>query len=220
MCIFFILTITACGQNQEQSAVVEKETFDITIVALGDSLTAGYGIAPSYSYPAQLEEKLQEKGYSCRVINSGVSGETSRGTLSRLNWIINLKPDIIIVETGANDGMRGIDPLHTKENIITIINQLKENDIVVILAGMRMLENLGKDYTIAFNAIYQEIAKETGVIFMPFFLDKVAAIPSLNIHDGIHPTRSGYTIITENILPFVMNALEERLLHDSKRSEE
>ncbi len=188
-------------------AKLEQRTFAGTIVAVGDSLTAGYGVNEADAYPAQLEKKLQAAGFQWRVVNAGISGETSSGTLSRVGWVLRLKPEIVILETGANDGLRGIDPHVTKKNISDIVQLLKENRVSVILAGMRMAPSMGKDYTSAFAAIYPAVAKQQGVKLMPFFLQGVAGDPALNQNDGIHPVAEGYRIITDALYPYVLQAL-------------
>lgn len=179
------------------------------IVALGDSLTAGYGVELDKSYPALLQKKLEAKGYPFRLVNAGVSGETSSGTLSRLDWILSQQPDIVILEIGANDGLRGIDTALVERNIDTILQRLQENNVITVLAGMKMVRNLGEEYTREFDSIYPRLAEKHQVIFMPFFLEGVASDPSLNGDDGIHPNESGYKIITENIYPYVVLAIEQ-----------
>jgi acyl-CoA thioesterase-1 len=179
-----------------------------TIVAVGDSLTAGLGVHEEEAYPAQLEKKLRAAGYDWKVVNAGISGETSSGTLSRINWVMKLKPDIVILETGANDGLRGIDPAVTRKNIDETIRILKERNVTVVLAGMRMVRNLGKEFTKGFADLYPFLARKHGLILVPFFLQGVAGDPSLNRPDGIHPTAEGYRIITENIYPFAQKAID------------
>lgn len=186
-----------------------NNTKKTTIISVGDSLTAGFGVDFDKSYPALLQKKLGAKGYNTTVINSGVSGETSSGTLSRITWVLEMKPDIVILETGANDGLRGIPTEVPEKNLLEIIQMLQERDVVVVLAGMQMVWNLGEDYTEKFNIIYPTIAEKTGVIFMPFFLKDVATIQGLNQLDGLHPTHQGYEIITTNILPYVEKAIEQ-----------
>jgi len=181
-----------------------------TIVAMGDSLTAGYGLNESDAYPANLEKKLQAAGYNWKVVNAGISGETSSGVLSRVDWVLRLKPDIVILETGANDGMRGIDPQVTKKNIEDTVRILKENHVTVVLAGMRMVTSMGRDFTTAFADIYPAVAKDHGLILVPFFLQGVAGKPSLNQDDGIHPVAAGYRIITDMIYPYVVKAIKSR----------
>ena len=177
------------------------------IVCLGDSLTAGYGLAETQAYPAQLESLLQAAGHNYRVINAGLSGETSSGALSRLEWALKLAPDIVILETGANDGLRGIDPALTQRNIEAIVARLQAADITVVLAGMQMVRNLGRPFTKAFADIYPAVAAKFDLIYMPFFLDGVAGRRDLNQSDGIHPTAEGYAIITTNLLPLVEAAI-------------
>jgi len=203
------LSLAACQDNQKPAAA-EASSPEITIVALGDSLTAGYGVAEEEAYPAKLERRLRAEGYNCRVINAGVSGETSSDALSRLDWVMSMKPDIVIVETGANDGLRGIDPAVPRGNIDKILTRLREDGVVVIFCGMKMVFSLGPAYTADFDAIYPVMAKKHGVLFMPFFLEGVAAKPRLTQHDGIHPQAAGYDIIVENILPLAREAIAQR----------
>lgn len=181
-----------------------------TIVAVGDSLTAGFGVAEEEGYPALLEKKLQAEGRNYRVINAGISAETSSGALARLEWILTLAPDIVILETGANDGLRGIDVQVAENNIREIMKTLKDKDVVVLLAGMKMVRNLGPLYVGQFNALYPRLAKEFDCVFMPFILEGVAMEPSLNQADGIHPNAAGHRKITENIYPHVLQAIKKR----------
>ena len=203
------LSLAACQDNQKPS-VAEKTSPELTIVAMGDSLTSGYGLAEADAYPAKLERRLRQQGYNCRVVNVGVSGETTSDTLSRLDWILGMKPDIVILETGANDGFRGLDPAIPHENIEKILTRLREANVIPILAGMKMIINLGPDYAAGFNAIYPAVAKKHNVLFMPFFLEDVAAKPKLNQDDGIHPKAAGYDIVVENILALVREAIAQR----------
>lgn len=182
---------------------------ELTIVAVGDSLTAGNGLFEEQSYPAQLQRKLQADGHRVRVVNAGVSGETSSGTLARLGWVLTMKPDIVILETGANDGLRGIDPAVPRANIREILRILEQQKIVTVLAGMKMVWNMGPVYISTFNKIYPELAAETGVIFMPFFLADVATVAALNNEDGLHPNEQGYTKIVTNIYPYVIEAINQ-----------
>jgi acyl-CoA thioesterase-1 len=202
----------ACGCGREEPPPERRSApvVDGTIVAVGDSLTAGYGVAQDLAYPARLEKKLASDGLRYRVINAGISGETSSGALSRINWILTLKPDIVILETGANDGLRGVDPALTKRNIQEIIRLLQASNVTVILAGMQMVQNLGREYTEAFRRIYPEAAKASGVRLIPFFLNGVAGDPALNQADGIHPTGEGYRTVAETVYPYVTAAIRER----------
>ena len=179
------------------------------IVCMGDSLTAGYGVDESEAFPALLAEKLRRDGYRYEVINAGVSGETSSGALTRLDWMLTLEPDIVILETGANDGLRGVDPNLTKHNIETIVGRLKDEGLVVVLVGMQMVRNLGPTFTKAFGAIYPDVAAAHDLILMPFMLEGVAGRAGLNQPDGIHPTAEGYRIITGNLYPYVRQAVQK-----------
>ena len=178
------------------------------IVCMGDSLTAGYGVDEDQAYPALLEARLRDEGIAYRVINAGVSGETSSGALARVDWMLTLDPDIVILETGANDGLRGVDPALTRRNIDAIVAKLQARNITVVLAGMQMVRNLGPDFTRAFGAIYPEIAQAADLILIPFFLEGVAGRPDLNQPDGIHPTADGYRIIVNHIYPTIVQAID------------
>jgi acyl-CoA thioesterase-1 len=210
---FSTLLILLMGQGcEEESTTLEaqpEKKIEGTIVAVGDSLTEGLGVEEEFAYPAVLEKKLQEQGYRYRVINAGISGETSSGTLSRIKWVLTLKPDIVILVIGANDGLRGIEPELVKSNVRKIIRVLKENNVLVALGGMQIVQNLGQDYTTAFADIYTTIARSEDVIFIPFFLDGVAADPGLNQADGIHPTAEGYRKIVDTIYPFITTAIKK-----------
>jgi acyl-CoA thioesterase-1 len=208
-----LLAVTGCDSSpppQTAEPLNKKNTVDVEgiIVAMGDSLTAGLGVAPKESYPAQLEKLLAERGLNYRVVNAGISGETSSGAKARIDWVLKLKPAIVILETGANDGLRGIDPKLVEKNIEQIIVRLKQEEVRVVLAGMMMLTNLGKTYVTAFNDLYPRLASRHEVVFMPFFLKDVAAEPTKNQADGIHPNSAGYEIIATNLLPYVEEAIQ------------
>ncbi len=181
---------------------------DGTIVAMGDSLTEGLGVDSRESYPAQLEHKLQENGYNYTVINAGVSGETSSGALARVEWVLTLQPDIVILATGGNDSLRGIDPAVTAQNLRALVETFQAANVTVILAGMQTVQNMGQPYTDAFRAIYPAVAAEFDLILIPFLLEGVASDPQLNQEDFIHPTAEGYTIVVETVYPFVVQAVE------------
>jgi len=195
------------GNSAGPSEKLETPAFDGTIVALGNSLTAGYGVKEKEAYPARIERRLNESGYRWRVINAGVSGETSSETLSRINRVLELKPAIVILEIGVNDGFQGIDTGIIKTNIKETVRVLKENKITVILAGMRMLADMSHDYNAAFAAIYPAIAGESDLILIPFFLEGVAGDPALNKGDGIHPNGKGYRIVTDMVYPYLVKAI-------------
>lgn len=208
----------AIGCSEEPTAPAKaqlEKKYEGVIVAVGDSLTEGLGVQEELAYPAVLEERLGEQGYRYQVVNAGISGETSSGTLSRINWVLTLKPDIVILVIGANDGFRGIDPELIKSNIRTILKSLNEKNVTVVLGGMQMVQNLGQDYTSAFAEIYPEVARSEDVIFIPFFLAGVAASRDLNQADGIHPTAEGYQVIVDNIAPHVIEAIK---IHSRKEN--
>ena len=171
------------------------------IVAFGNSLTAGFGVAQHESYPAQLQQKLDAVGYSYRVINAGVSGETTAGGLRRVPWVLKSQPSIVIVELGANDGLRGLSLQETKNNLERIVRQLQQSSVTVVLAGMKLPPNYGMEYTAGFEALYRALASQYHLAMIPFFLDGVASSSLLNQADGIHPTGEGYRVIVEKIFP-------------------
>lgn len=174
------------------------------ILVLGDSLAAGYGLAASESFPAKLEAALKAKGVAAHVVNGGVSGDTTAGGLARLAWMLaDPAPQAVIVELGANDGLRGLDPNATRANLDAILARLAERKIPVLLAGMRAPPNLGIEYGAAFESVFSEIAKKHDAIFYPFFLDGVAAVPELNQGDRIHPNARGVEVIVARIMPSV-----------------
>jgi acyl-CoA thioesterase-1 len=203
-----VVALVGCNESDTSSGQAEVTNDEGTIVAVGDSLTEGLGVAEEFAYPALLENNLRAQGYHYRVINAGISGETSSGTLARIEWILTLNPDIVILVTGSNDGLRGLDPGLIKTNINNIIKALKDNKVIVVLGGMRIVQNLGEEYTTAFEKIYPEIAEFQQVILTPFFLEGVAAVPELNQADGIHPTAEGYRIVVSNLIPHVIEAIK------------
>jgi acyl-CoA thioesterase-1 len=185
------------------------------IVAMGDSLTAGLGVPETQAYPAQLERRLRADGYAFEVINAGVSGETSSSARTRTAWMLTLQPDIVILETGANDGLLGVDPSVMQDNINAIVQALRAQNVVVVLTGMQMVRNLGENYTRAFAQVYSHIAQQYDLIFMPFFLEGVGGEPEFNQGDGIHPTATGYEIMVENLYPYVIEAIEKLRMQKS-----
>ena len=175
----------------------------LRLVVLGDSLTAGYGLPQEAAFPAVLERALKAKGYKVEIANAGVSGDTSSGGLDRLDWSIPDGTDGVIVELGANDMLRGLDPEVPRKAIGAIVERLKARNIPVMLAGMYASRNLGPDYVQKFDSLYLDIAKRHDLVLYPFFLDGVAGERSLNLPDGLHPTAKGVEIIVERILPTV-----------------
>jgi acyl-CoA thioesterase-1 len=175
----------------------------VTVVALGDSLIAGYGLAIADAFPTRLQQALADKGYAVKVVNAGVSGDTAAGGLARLDWSVPDGTDAIILELGANDALRGFEPAVTRKALDTILGRLAARRIPVLLCGMLAPPNLGAEYGRTFNAIYPDLAAQYGAILYPFFLSGVAADPILNQRDGLHPTAAGVGVIIERILPTV-----------------
>jgi acyl-CoA thioesterase-1 len=175
----------------------------VKIVALGDSLTAGFGLAARDAFPAKLALALKAKGIAAEIVNAGVSGDTATGGLERLTWAVPQDADAVILELGANDALRGIDPRITRAAIGTIVRKLRQRHIAVVVCGMLAPPNMGSDYAIEFNLIFPDAAVAYGAIYYPFFLNGIAADPKLNQRDGLHPTAAGVDVIVANILPTV-----------------
>jgi acyl-CoA thioesterase-1 len=175
----------------------------VKIVALGDSLTAGYGLAADAAFPARLAAALHAKGYDVTIANAGLSGDTAGGGRDRLDWSVPPGTDAVILELGANDMLRGIDPAVTKAALDDILNRLAGRHIEVLLAGMKAARNMGADYAQAFDSIYPALASTHGVVFYPFFLAGVASDPALNQADGLHPNSAGVEVIVKRMLPSV-----------------
>ncbi len=171
------------------------------ILFFGDSITAGYGLEIEQAFPALIQQKIDSEDLKYRVINAGQSGETSAGGVRRVDWILQQKPDIFFLELGGNDGLRGVDPNNTKENLQMIIDKVNARypETTIVLAGMQAPPNLGETYAKHFSSIFYELADENDVVFMPFVLEDVAGDPDLNQPDGIHPTAKGHEIIAENV---------------------
>ncbi|CEJ83323.1 multifunctional: acyl-CoA thioesterase I; protease I; lysophospholipaseL(I) [Hyphomicrobium sp. GJ21] len=191
-------------------SVSADEAQPITLVAFGDSLMAGYGVKASESFPAQLQMALQAKGYKVTVVNAGVSGDTTADGLRRFDWAMQPKPDGVILELGANDALRGIDPKEPSANLDKMLASLKLLDVPVLLTGMKAPNNWGDDYVKAFDAIYTGLASKYDVPLYPFFLDGVALDPGFSQPDGLHPTASGIGEVVKRILPDV-EALVQRI---------
>jgi len=196
---FFCLSV-----NSLYAAATEKK-----ILVFGDSLTAGLGVSYDKAFPAQLEQKLRADGYAVKVINAGVSGDTTSGGLARLDWTLQQNPDYVILELGANDMLRAVDPALTKSNLDKMLSTLQQKKIPVLLAGMKATTNLGQKYVTAFDEIYPAVAKKYPVIFYPFFLDSVALHPDLLQDDGMHPNPAGVAVIVDKITPSVEKLLKQ-----------
>jgi acyl-CoA thioesterase-1 len=179
----------------------------IRLVAFGDSLTAGFGLAPSEAFPVVLEQRLRALGHDIVVENAGVSGDTTSGGLARLDWAVPEGTDAVILELGANDMLTGQSHERARTNLDRILERLKARNIDVLVAGMRASRSLGAEYADAFDRIYPELATKHGTLLYPFFLDGVALDPRLNLPDGIHPTAEGVRVIAERILPSVEKLL-------------
>lgn len=195
-----LLATITCLAAAFSAAADEKP---VKIVVLGDSLSAGYGLTAEAAFPAKLAAALKAKGANVVITGAGVSGDTASGGLARLDWSVPDGTDAVIVELGANDALRGIDPLLTEKALDRILRRLKERRIAVLFAGMKAPPNMGPDYVRAFDAIYPALAARHGVVFYPFFLDGVAADATLNQGDGIHPNAAGVDTIVNGILPKV-----------------
>jgi acyl-CoA thioesterase-1 len=180
----------------------------VRIVVLGDSLVAGFGLKPADAFPAQLERALKARGHAVEVINAGVSGDTTAGGLARVNWAVPERTDAVILELGANDALRGLDPARAKTNLDKTIAAIKAGGAEVLLAGMFAPRNMGKDYVRAFEAMYPDLASKYGLILYPFFLDGVAMDAKLSLEDGLHPNAKGVAEITTKILPSVEQLIE------------
>jgi acyl-CoA thioesterase-1 len=206
--LMFILTAISAFANSATAGPV-------TVLALGDSLTAGYGLEQDESFPAQLEKGLLSAGYAVKVVNAGVSGDTSAGGLARIEWALADRPQIVVVELGANDALRGLDPAQTHANLDQIIARLNRAGCRVILAGMQSPRNLGPDYNNTFDQIYPTLAKRYDLLFYPFFLEGVATDPELNQVDGIHPNSAGVRLIVEGLQPLVAMAIDELIASEA-----
>lgn len=175
----------------------------VKLVALGDSLTAGYNLPGSAAFPVKLEQALRRKGLAVEIVNAGVSGDTAQAGLERLDWSVPEGTDGVILELGANDALRGIDPAKTRQSLEAIITRLKQRGIAVMLAGIYAPRNLGEDYAKRFDAIHRELADKHGLVLYPFFLEGIAGDRALNLPDGLHPTAEGVDVIVRSILPTI-----------------
>lgn len=219
---FFILLLGfSCGEakTEKQKSETESEvkteiktnleTGTKTILFFGNSLTAGYGLDTEESFPSLVQDRLDSLNLDYNVINAGLSGETTSGGKNRLEWVLNQKVDVFVLELGANDGLRGVPLSETKTNLQTIIDMvLKKNAATkIVLAGMMIPPNMGQDYTAEFRTIFPDLASENEIQLIPFLLDGVAGNPELNLEDGIHPTAEGQKIVTNNVWAILKNIL-------------
>ncbi len=179
------------------------------VAFLGDSLTAGHGLDADQAFPALLGARLEADGLAARIVNAGVSGDTTAGGLSRLGWLLDQKPDVLVVGLGANDGLRGLPLDETERNLRAIVERAKGAGAAVLLLGMRIPPSYGPDYTSGFADIYPRVARETGVPLVPFLLDGVGGHPELNLPDGIHPNAEGEKRVAGNVLPYLEKVLRD-----------
>jgi acyl-CoA thioesterase-1 len=177
------------------------------VVALGDSLTAGLGVAADEAWPALVEARLRREGYPYRVVNAGVSGDTTAGGLRRVEWVLRSRPEVAVVALGANDGLRGLATDAMESNLLAIVERLRAAGARVLVAGMQVPPNYGGAYARAFRDVFQDVARRTGAPLMPFLLDGVAADPRLNMPDGIHPNAAGHRAIAEHVWPYLVALL-------------
>lgn len=185
----------------------------VRVLFLGDSITAGYGIDKDEAFPALIQARVDSLGWPVDAVNAGLSGETSSGGLRRIDWLLKRKVDVLVLELGANDGLRGIDPDLTERNLLEIVARTRKAhpDAEVVIAGMQVPTNLGKDYTERFRTMFPKIAEETGSYLIPFLLEGVGGVPELNLPDGKHPTAEGHVILAENVWGVLEGVLEGRL---------
>lgn len=215
--LIFGLAILSCSEKKAESTQTEvitetaaKQKSDEKIILFfGNSLTAAYGIDPEDGFAGLTQQRIDSLGLDYRVINGGLSGETTAGGLSRLDWFLEEKPDVFILELGGNDGLRGIKLTETKNNLLKIIDKVRSKfpDTRIILAGMQIPPNMGREYAQEFTEMYPAVAAEKEVTLIPFLLENVGGIPELNLPDGIHPTEEGHEIVFETIWPFIKNEI-------------
>ena len=206
--------LTSCsGSTEKKEAEEGKQEVDATpkktILFFGNSLTAGYGIDPEESFAGRTQSRLDSLKKEYRVINGGLSGETTAGGLSRLDWFLEEEPYLFVLELGGNDGLRGIALTETKKNLLAIVDKVRTKypNTKIILAGMQIPPNMGQEYTEEFKAIYPAVAKEKNIELIPFLLEGVAGDPDLNLPDGIHPTAEGHRLVMETLWPYISKAL-------------
>jgi acyl-CoA thioesterase I len=211
ICILFFFLLSSCSNNgtQHDKSAADKSAKPATtggeerktIVFFGNSLTAGYGLDPTEAFPALIGKKLDSLGLPYRIVNAGVSGETSSGGNGRIDWILKQHLDVFVLELGANDGLRGISPDETLKNLQAIIDKVKaaNPDVTIIIAGMQIPPSMGQRYTKQFDDIFPKLAKDNNALLIPFLLDRVGGEVKLNQEDGIHPTAEGHRIVADNV---------------------
>ncbi|WP_297117088.1 arylesterase [Thalassospira sp.] len=207
-CAALAIAVFALAGFSYEARAQESDQATKTLVLFGDSLMAGYGLAHENGFAPKLEAALKDAGHDVEVVNSSVSGDTTAAGLARLDWALVDKPDAVLLELGANDALRGMEPSQTRENLAEILEKLRGMDVDVLLAGMMAPPNMGAAYGDEFNSIYPDLASRYQVDLYPFFLEGVAAEPSLNQDDGMHPNAEGVDVIVKSILPDVINLLQ------------
>lgn len=206
----FVLFIYACSAENKEKTDSQETTIDNvvqevnnskSILFYGNSLTAGYGVGMEEAFPAQIQHILDSLNMDYTIVNAGLSGETTAGGLSRLDWVLNQKVDVFVLELGANDGLRGIPLTETKANLQAMIDMVRKKNAAtkIILAGMQIPPNMGQEYTTEFKNIWKDIAAKNDLKLIPFLLDGVGGVPALNQADGIHPTKEGHKILADNV---------------------
>ncbi|HVG13869.1 MAG TPA: arylesterase [Chitinophagaceae bacterium] len=203
--VALILLLISCNNDKKEATTINKQEADSvsrkTIIFFGNSLTAGYGLSTTQAFPALIQMKIDSAGLPYKVVNAGVSGETSSGGNARVDWILKQKVDVFVLELGANDGLRGIPLAETRKSLQSIIDKVKAKypDARLVMAGMQIPPNMGQQYTTEFRNIYPELATKNDMKLIPFLLDRVGGEASLNQGDGIHPTAEGHKIVAENV---------------------
>ena len=200
--LLVVLQLTACAASPA------PEPGGRVIVAFGDSLTAGFGVPADQTYPARLAQRLKREGYDYRVVNAGVSGDTTAGGVRRVDWALRVKPEIVILELGVNDALRGQKLAGVRANLDQMITRFQAAGARVLVAGMRLPPNYGDRYAEDFHRLYAEVARAHNAPLMPFFLDGVGAVARLNQADGIHPTAEGYAIVVDRLWPYLVPLLQ------------
>ena len=216
--VYLLILVMACQPPAEQktktaSTLEQKneENKQPIILFFGNSITAGYGLSVEQAFPAILQDRLDSLGYDYKVVNAGLSGETTSGGINRIDWVLQTVPDIFVLELGANDGLRGLDLNITEQNLKGIIEKVRKANpnVKIILAGMMVPPNMGSDYATSFQNIFKQVADEKDVVLVPFILDGVAGNPELNLPDGIHPTPEGHEIVADNVWEYLKPLLKE-----------
>jgi len=212
----FLALFVIVGWNNAFGGAIEhsRSSEDLgvkTVLFFGDSLTAGYGLDPSQAFPALIQKKIDKQGWNFRAVNAGLSGETTAGGLRRIDWVLRRPIDVFVLELGANDGLRGLPVDEAKENLSAIMERVRKKypHVKILLAGMQVPTNLGKDYTSRFREMFPELARVHNVALIPFLLKDVGGIPELNLPDGIHPTPAGHEIVAKNVWSVLEPLLRE-----------